>query len=143
MAQIHAPYGANKKKTIVGRGIGGKGRTCGRGNKGQNSRSGGGVAPGFEGGQMPMYRRVARRGFSNYPFKQVYLPISLDVLDANFNDGDTITLDVLKNKGLVRGCRTLVKILNDGELTKKLVIEGLKVSAAAGEKIKAAGGEIK
>lgn len=90
-----------------------------------------------------MYRRVARRGFSNYPFKQVYLPISLDVLDANFNDGDTITLDVLKNKGLVRGCRTLVKILNDGELTKKLVIEGLKVSAAAGEKIKAAGGEIK
>jgi len=143
MAQIQAPYGANTKKVIVGRGIGGKGRTCGRGNKGQNSRSGGGVSPGFEGGQMPMYRRVARRGFSNYPFKQVYLPVSLDVLDANFNDGDTVTLDALKDKGIIRGCRTLVKVLCDGELTKKLVIDGLKVSAAAGEKIKAVGGEIK
>jgi large subunit ribosomal protein L15 len=143
MAQIHAPEGANKKKTIVGRGIGSKGRTCGRGNKGQNSRSGGGVSPGFEGGQMPLFRRLARRGFSNYEFKVVYLPISLDVLSANFEDGETVNLDALKAKGLVRGQQNQVKILSDGDLKKKLVIEGLKVSVAAGEKIKAAGGEIR
>lgn len=67
MAQINAPYGANRKKTIVGRGASSKGRACGRGHDGQNSRSGGGVRLGFEGGQMPLYRRVASRGFSNYP----------------------------------------------------------------------------
>ncbi len=143
MAQIHAPKGANTKKTIVGRGASSKGRTCGRGNNGQNSRSGGGVKPGFEGGQMPLYRRLARRGFSNFKFKVTYLPVSLAVLDASFEDGATVNAEALREKGIVRGAKTQAKILADGDLSKKLIIEGLKVSASAGEKIKAAGGEVR
>ena len=93
MGQIIAPFGANTKKTIVGRGASSKGRACGRGHDGQNSRSGGGVRLGFEGGQMPLYRRVARRGFSNYPFKVTYVPVSLSDLDAAFSDGDVVNRD--------------------------------------------------
>lgn len=143
MAQIVKPEGATKKKTIVGRGASSKGRTCGRGSKGQNSRSGGGTRPGFEGGQMPLYRRVARRGFSNYPFKKDYVAISLDAIDSKFNDGDVVSIDTLKERMVVKGRDTLVKILANGEITKKVVVDGLKISAAAAEKIKAAGGEIK
>jgi len=143
MGQIHAPYGANTKKTIVGRGASSKGRTCGRGHDGQNQRSGGGVRLGFEGGQMPLYRRVARRGFSNAKFTQEYQIVSLDVLSANFEDGDVITLEVLKDAGLVKGFNVQVKILSNGELSKKVIIDGLKVSASAIEKITAAGGEIR
>lgn len=142
MGQIHAPEGANKKKTIVGRGASSKGRTCGRGFNGQNSRSGGGVRPGFEGGQMPLYRRVARRGFSNYPFKKEYVAVSLDVINDSFNDGETVNLLALQDLRIVKGNED-AKILSNGEITKKIVVEGLKVSAAAAEKIKAAGGEIK
>ncbi len=143
MGMIKAPKGANRKKTIVGRGVAGKGRTCGRGHNGQNSRSGGGVRLGFEGGQMPLYRRVARRGFSNYPFKEEYAVVSLDEISLTFEDGDVVTLDALKETGLVKGTRTQAKILNNGELTKKVVIDGVKVSASAIEKITAAGGEIR
>jgi large subunit ribosomal protein L15 len=143
MGQINAPKGANTKKTIVGRGASSKGRSCGRGHDGQNSRSGGGVRLGFEGGQMPLYRRVARRGFSNSVFKKEYAVVSLDVISANFEDGDVVTLDALKDVGLVKGYNTQAKVLCNGELTKKVVIDGLKVSASAIEKIKAAGGEIK
>ena len=143
MGQIHAPFGANTKKTIVGRGNSSKGRSCGRGHDGQNSRSGGGVRLGFEGGQMPLYRRVARRGFSNSEFKKEYQIVSLDVLSANFEDGDVVTLNVLKDAGLVKGYNVQVKILSNGELTKKVIIDGLKVSASAIEKITAAGGEIR
>ena len=143
MAQIHAPEGATKKKTIVGRGYGSKGRFCGRGMNGQNSRSGGGVRPGFEGGQMPLYRRVARRGFSNCPFKKEYVAVSLDVISKIFQDGETVTLQALKDHCVVKGFTTDAKILANGEITKKVTVEGLKVSAAAAEKIKAAGGEVK
>ncbi len=143
MGMIQAPKGANKKKTIVGRGVASKGRTCGRGHNGQNSRSGGGVRPGFEGGQMPLYRRVARRGFSNSLFKEEYAVVSLDEISLTFEDGAVITLEALKETGLVKGGRTQAKILNNGELTKKVVIDGVKVSASAIEKIKAAGGEIR
>lgn len=143
MAQIIAPYGANKKNTVVGRGASSKGRTCGRGFNGQNSRSGGGVRPGFEGGQMPLYRRVARRGFSNYPFKVEYEVVSLDMLNEAFKDGETITQQALKDVCLVKGLNTLAKILANGEVSKRFIIDGVKVSAAAAEKIKAAGGEIK
>lgn len=142
MGQIHAPAGANTKKTIVGRGASSKGRTCGRGFNGQNSRSGGGVRPGFEGGQMPLYRRVARRGFSNYPFKKEYVVVSLDMINEAYNDGETVDLQSLKDLCIIKG-DVDAKILANGELTKKVVVEGLKVSAAAAEKIKAAGGEIK
>ncbi len=143
MAQISAPYGANTKKTIVGRGASSKGRACGRGHDGQNSRTGGGPRPGFEGGQMPLYRRVARRGFSNYPFKQVYEVVSLDTLSSKFEDGEVVNLQALLDRKIVKGADVLVKILANGELTKKVIIEGIKVSAPAVEKITAAGGEIR
>lgn len=143
MAQIIKPEGATSKKTIVGRGASSKGRTCGRGSNGQNSRSGGGVRPGFEGGQMPLYRKVARRGFSNYPFKKEYIALSLDTISEKFEDGEIVSIDALKERNIVKGIDVLVKILANGEITKKVVIEGLKVSAAAAEKIKAAGGEIR
>ena len=143
MAQINAPYGANRKKTIVGRGASSKGRACGRGHDGQNSRSGGGVRLGFEGGQMPLYRRVASRGFSNYPFKVTYTAISLSVLDAAYADGETVSLETLKEKGLVKGKDVQVKVLNNGEVTKKLAIEGIKVSQSAKEAVEKAGGSVK
>ena len=136
MGQINAPFGANTKKTIVGRGASSKGRACGRGHDGQNSRSGGGVRLGFEGGQMPLYRRIARRGFSNYPFKVTYTAISLSVLDAAYADGETVSLETLKEKGLVKG-------KDNGEVTKKLAIEGIKVSQSAKEAVEKAGGSVK
>ena len=142
MAQIVKPAGATTRKTIVGRGASSKGRACGRGHDGQNSRSGGGVRLGFEGGQMPLYRRLARRGFSNYPFKVERQPISLAELERVFAEGETVSAASLKAKGLIKG-QVEAKILADGELAKKLVIEGVKVSAAAAEKIKAVGGEVR
>lgn len=143
MGQIKLPVGATTKKTIVGRGASSKGRSCGRGHDGQKSRSGGGVRLGFEGGQMPLYRRVARRGFSNSKFKQEYATVSLDVLSANFEDGDVVSLVSLKDAGVVKGHDVQAKILGDGEIIKKVIIDGLKVSASAIEKIVAAGGEIR
>jgi len=143
MGQIKAPAGATTRKTIVGRGASSKGRSCGRGHDGQKSRSGGGVRLGFEGGQMPLYRRVARRGFSNSKFKQEYAAVSLDVLSANFEDGDVVTLASLKDAGVVKGHNVQAKILSGGDITKKVIIDGLKVSASAIEKIVAAGGEIR
>ena len=142
MAQIVKPAGATTRKTIVGRGASSKGRACGRGHDGQNSRSGGGVRLGFEGGQMPLYRRLARRGFSNYPFKVERQPISLAELERVFAEGETVSAESLKAKGLIKG-QVEAKSLADGELAKKLVIEGVKVSAAAAEKIKAVGGEVR
>ena len=143
MAEIRAPKGANTKKTIVGRGASSKGRTSGRGANGQNSRSGGGVRPGFEGGQMPLYRRVARRGFSNYPFKQEYQAISLSELDGAFNSGDTVTQDALKEKRLIKGVKTLGKILANGEITKSLTIDVVAISEGAKDSIVKAGGSVK
>lgn len=142
MTQLHAPAGANKKKTIVGRGKASKGRAAGRGHDGQKSRSGGGVRPGFEGGQMPLYRRLARRGFSNFPFKKEYFVVSLADLARKFEDGEEVTLETLKAKKLVKGKHTEVKILANGEIDKKLTLKGLKVSGSAAEKISAAGGEV-
>jgi len=143
MGQMIAPKGANVKKTIVGRGNSSKGRYCGKGMNGQNARSGGGVRPGFEGGQMPLYRRLAIKGFSNAPFKKVYEVISLATIDSVFEDGATVNLESLKAAKLVKGHKSMAKILGDGELTKKVIVEGLKVSASAAEKITAAGGEVR
>jgi len=144
MAQLKAPAGARKKKKIVGRGSSaGQGRTAGRGHDGQNSRSGGGVRLGFEGGQMPLYRRIARRGFSNHPFKKDFQPVSLAVIAKHFEDGETVSLETLKNKKIVKGRKVQVKILSDGDFDKKITFEGLAASAAAVEKIQKAGGEIK
>ena len=143
MAQIIKPFGATKNKTIVGRGASSPGRACGRGHDGQNSRTGGGPRPGFEGGQMPLYRRVARRGFSNYPFKVENQAVSLSTIDAVFEDGAVVSDATLREAGVIKGKDTVAKILATGEITKKVTVEGLKLSKAAQEKIEAAGGSVK
>ena len=143
MAELRAPQGSTRSRKRIGRGpSSGHGKTSGKGHKGQRARSGGGVRPGFEGGQMPLYRRIARRGFSNYPFKVEYIGINLGTLEQSFGDGDTVTLESLKEKKVVKKRTEYVKILGQGELSKKLTVQGLKVSKGAEEKITAAGGSV-
>ncbi|MBQ7752753.1 MAG: 50S ribosomal protein L15 [Treponema sp.] len=145
---LSAPQGANKKPKRVGRGSSsGLGTTAGKGNKGQQSRTGTGVPyVGFEGGQMPLYRRIAHKGFSNYPFKKEYVCINLDQLEAKFNDGETVNKESLVAKGFVSkkaSEKALVKILGNGDITKKLTVEVNKASASAKAKIEKAGGSVK
>ena len=141
---LSAPKGANKKRRIVGRGSSsGRGTTAGKGNKGQQSRSGGKTYIGFEGGQMPLYRRIAHRGFSNYPFKKEFVTVNVKLLEEKFSAGDTVNKESLIAKGLLDSAEKLVKILADGELTKKLTVEVDKVSASAKAKIEKAGGSVK
>lgn len=143
MSELHVPVGATRKQKKLGRGQGsGRGGTSGKGNKGQNSRSGGGVRPGFEGGQMPLYRRIARRGFSNYPFKITAVVVNVSELDGRYEDGESVTLETLKVKGLVKKSVEVAKILGEGEISKKLSVSGVRVSASAREKIKKAGGSV-
>lgn len=143
MEQLRAPAGANKKKVIKGRGYGSrKGGTCGKGTKGQNARAGGGVRLGFEGGQMPLFRRIARRGFSNYPFKKEYAIINLDALEAVYSDGDTVDKKSLVEKGFIKNEGNLVKVLARGEFSKKISLSVDKVSKSAKEKIESAGGTV-
>lgn len=131
------------KKKIVGRGSSsGHGKTAGKGHKGQQARSGGKVYTGFEGGQMPLYRRVAKRGFSNYPFKKEYYVVNLSVLETRFNDGETVNKETLMQKGLLKKAKLLVKILGNGDITKKLTVDVDKISISAKEKIEKAGGTI-
>jgi large subunit ribosomal protein L15 len=143
---IIKPKGATTRGKVLGRGTGtGKGCTAGKGTKGQNSRSGGGTRLGFEGGQMPLFRRVARRGFSNYPFKKEFLTISLQALNV-FKDGDTVNRDSLIAAGVIRtegrAQKSPIKILGNGTIEKKLTVAVDKVTSGAAEKIKAAGGTI-
>lgn len=140
---LSAPQGANKKKRIVGRGSSsGRGTTAGRGNKGQQSRSGGKTYVGFEGGQMPLYRRIARRGFSNYPYRKEYAVVNLELIAAKFAEGDTVNRESLIEKGLLKKSAGLVKILGNGDVDKKLTVCADKVSAGAKEKIEKAGGSV-
>lgn len=140
---LRAPKGAVKKKKIVGRGdSAGKGSTCGRGDKGQNARSGGEVRPGFEGGQMPLYRRVARRGFSNYPFKKEVVGINLQEIENKYKSGETVSLETLKGKKIIKNRQMDVKILGNGELSTALTFSGMPVSKSAKEKIEKAGGTV-
>mgnify|MGYP006304935879 CR=1 FL=1 len=140
---IKAPKGANKKKKFLGRGAGsGKGGKCGKGDKGQNARSGGGVRPGFEGGQMPLYRRIARRGFSNYPFKKEYQIVNIKDINNKYEDGEIVDRASLKERGLIKSNYVPVKVLGDGELEKKVTVSVEKVSKSAVEKIIAKGGEV-
>ena len=142
---LSAPQGANKNPKRVGRGSSsGLGTTAGKGNKGQQSRSGGKTYVGFEGGQMPLYRRIAHKGFSNYPFKKAYVCINVEVLDANFNDGDVVDQVSLAAKGFISAKNpALVKVLGNGEITKKLTVVVDKVSESAKAKIEKAGGSVK
>ena len=141
--QLHAPEGANKKKRIVGRGQGsGLGTTAGRGNKGQQSRSGGKTYPGFEGGQMPLYRRLPMRGFSNYPFRKEWQIVNIADLVTRFVAGETVDAASLLLRGLIRKPEQLVKLLGNGEIAIALKVSVDAVSAGAKAKIEAAGGTV-
>ena len=134
--------GAVKSKKRVGRGIGsGLGKTSGKGHKGQNARSGGGVRPGFEGGQLPLFRRLSKRGFNNYNFRTVYAVVNVGDLER-FEDGTTVTIEMLKESGLVNKELDGIKILGNGKLTKKLTVKVNKFSNTAKEKIESVGGKI-
>lgn len=123
-----------------GRGIGsGNGKTAGKGHKGQNARSGGGVRPGFEGGQMPLSRRIPKRGFVNI-FAKTYAFVNISSLN-NFEDGAVVDTDAFLKQGLIKKTLDGVKVLGDGELTKKLTVRANAFSAAAKQKIEAAGGK--
>jgi len=144
---LHAPAGANRRKRIVGRGQGsGRGTTSGKGNKGQNARSGGKTYIGFEGGQMPLYRRLAQRGFSNHPFKKEWQIVNLGEIENRYEASEIVDLDSLYKKGFIRkpsGPKTNpVKILATGDFTKKLSFKVASVSASAKEKIEKAGGDL-
>ena len=134
------PY-ATKARKRVGRGPGsGTGKTAGRGENGQNSRSGGGVRVGFEGGQTPLFRRLPKRGFSNARFKKVYAVINLDDLNK-FDNGVEVSPEILKDMGLVKNTLDGVKILGDGKLEKKLTVKANKFSKTAKEQIEKLGGK--
>ena len=134
--------GSTQSAWRKGRGVGsGNGKTAGRGHKGQNARTGGGVRPGFEGGQIPLYRRLPKRGFTNSLFKKEYAIINLETLDKLFNDGDAVSMETLLEKGVIRKELNGLKVLGRGEITKKLTVKAAIFSASAKEKIEAAGGK--
>ena len=139
---LRKPKGATKSKKILGRGKGtGHGSTAGRGTKGQNARSGGGVRPGFEGGQMPLYRRIAIRGFSNEQFRKKFQIVNVEMLET-FDEGSTVNKESLLQRRIVRNRRLPVKLLGTGDVNKRLVVEVDKASDSARKKIVDAGGEI-
>ena len=139
LSNLQPPRGAKRPKKRVGRGQGsGLGKTSGRGHKGQKSRSGFRRKRGFEGGQMPLHRRVPKRGFHN-PFRVEYAVINVDSLARRFDVGTEITPDLLRQHGLIHG-RDLVKVLARGEISKALTVSAHKFSGRAADKIAAAGG---
>ena len=134
--------GATTTRKRVGRGIGsGLGKTSGKGHKGQNARSGGGVRPGFEGGQLPLFRRLPKRGFSNARFKVRYATINLSDLNK-FEDGAVVTPELLKEMGLVKNGLDGIKVLGNGKLEKKLTVKANKFSSTAQREIESLGGKI-
>ncbi|MGE5703496.1 MAG: 50S ribosomal protein L15 [Clostridia bacterium] len=137
--ELKPAEGSRKERKRLGRGIGsGTGKTAGKGHKGQNARSGGGVRPGFEGGQNPLYRRLPKRGFKNINRKEFAI-VSLDALNR-FEDGTVVTPELLKETGVISAMRDGVKVLATGELTAKLTVKAHKFSASAAEKIAQVGG---
>jgi len=138
---VHRGIRKHKKRKRLGRGTGsGRGKTCGRGHKGQGSRAGYSVHPTFEGGQMPLVRRIPKRGFNNRWALSVAI-VNIGELQDRFDDGDEVTPDTLKAKNLAKGRYDVLKVLGDGELTKKLKISAHRFSNSALEKIEQAGGE--
>ena len=137
--ELRPAAGSKKAPKRVGRGTGsGLGRNAGKGEKGQNARSGGGVRPGFEGGQMPLYRRLPKRGFTNRNTKDI---VSINITELNrFEDGAVVTIGTLVENGVIKNPKDGVKILGNGELTKKLTVKANAFSASAAEKIQALGG---
>lgn len=138
--ELSPAAGSAKKAWRKGRGPGsGNGKTAGKGHKGQNARSGGGVRPGFEGGQIPLYRKLPKRGFNN-KFAKEYAIVNVSDLEV-FENGTTVTLDLLMDKRIVRKPYDGLKVLGNGELTKKLNVEATIFSAGAKAKIEAVGGK--
>ena len=139
--ELSPSEGSKKKHFRVGRGHGsGNGKTAGRGHKGQNARSGGGVRHGFEGGQMPIYRRLPKRGFTNI-FAKEYVSINVEVLNK-FENGSEVTAEVLKESGVISKICDGIVILGRGELEKSLTVKAKRFSKTAEEKIVAAGGKV-
>ena len=137
--ELEKNIGATHAKKRVGRGSGsGLGKTSGRGQKGQKARSGGGVNPVFEGGQLPLYRRIPKRGFKNAMFKTRYAVINLDALNV-FEDGTVVTPALLKEAGIIKNQLDGIKVLGNGKLEKKLTIQANKFSTSALDKIKESG----
>lgn len=133
--------GSAKSAWRKGRGPGsGNGKTAGKGHKGQNARSGGGVRLGFEGGQFPLYRKLPKRGFHNR-FGKTYAIVNVATLNARFSDGDKVDLAALKEKGIIKKSLDGLKVLGNGEIDKKITVEAAIFSAKAKEKIEAAGGK--
>ena len=141
IGELKAPKGSTKKRKRVGRGTGsGLGKTAGRGQDGQNSRSGGGTRPGFEGGQMPLARRLPKRGFTNI-FSKSYATINVGDLEI-FEDGTVVTAESLKELKFIKKISDGLKILGDGEISKKLTVQAVKFTKTAKQKIEAAGGVV-
>ncbi len=139
---LYPNEGATKTRKRVGRGPGsGLGKTSGKGHKGQNARSGGGVRPGFEGGQLPLFRRLPKRGFTNAMFKTRYAVINLSDLNK-FDNGAEVTPEILKNMGIVKNLQDGIKVLGNGTLEKKLTVKANKFSLKAKEAIEKSGGKI-
>ena len=139
--ELSPAEGSVKENFRKGRGAGsGNGKTAGKGHKGQNARSGGGVRPGFEGGQTPLYRRMPKRGFNNKNFANVYAEVNVSALDV-FEDGAVIDAAVLAEAGLINKLYDGVKILGNGELTKNLTVKATCFTKSASEKIEKAGGK--
>ncbi len=137
--ELEKNIGATHAKKRVGRGSGsGLGKTSGRGQKGQKARSGGSINPVFEGGQLPLYRRLPKRGFSNYPFKKEYAVINLSDLNI-FEDGTVVTPALLKERGIVKKQLSGIKVLGEGQLEKKLTVQAHKFSKSAIDKIDESG----
>ncbi len=137
--ELHPAEGSTTASKRLGRGVGsGLGKTSGKGHKGAKARSGGGKRPGFEGGQMPMYRRIPKRGFTNV-FSTNYATVNVERLEV-FEDGMEVTAEALIEAGIIRKAEHGVKILGNGELTKKLTVKAAKFTASAKEKIEAVGG---
>lgn len=131
-----------KRKKIVGRGPGsGMGKTSTRGEKGQKSRSGASISAWFQGGQSPLYRRLPKRGFNNARFETKYATINLDDLNKFFQDGDIVTPEILKERGIIKNQLSGIKVLANGNLEKKLTVKAHRFSSTAVTKIEAAGGK--
>ena len=139
--ELSPAEGSVKDGFRKGRGAGsGNGKTAGKGHKGQNARSGGGVRPGFEGGQLPLYRKLPKRGFNNSRFGKAYAVVNVASLNK-FNDGDVVDCAALLAQGIIKNALDGVKILGEGKLTKKLTVKAAVFSASAKEKIEAVGGK--
>ena len=138
--ELSPAEGSVKSAWRKGRGPGsGNGKTAGKGHKGQNARSGGGVRPGFEGGQLPLYRKLPKRGFNNR-FAKDYACVNVDILNK-FNDGDIVNLKALMDARIIRKAGDGLKVLGNGEITKKITVQAAAFTATAKEKIEAAGGK--